>query len=327
MQVGFGFWGSKVLLSAVELELFTELARGPLVAEELTGRLGLHPRGARDFFDALVALGFLERDGDGRYSNVTETDVFLDKAKPSYIGGLLEMANARLYGFWGALTEGLRTGEPQNEAKGGEDFFERLYSDPDRLRQFMRAMTGMSMGSAHAIAAKFPWARYATFADVGCAEGGLAVELARAHGHLGGVGFDLPPVEPVFASYVGSVGLDGRLRFQAGDMFADPFPAADVITLGHVIHDWDLEQKQGLLRKAYEAVPEGGAVLVFDTVIDDDRRHNVFGLLMSLNMLIESPGGFDYTGADCRSWLHEAGFRESYVEPLVGPDSMVVGIK
>jgi hypothetical protein len=82
-----------------------------------------------------------------------------------------------------------------------------------------------------------------------------------------------------------------------------------------------------LLQKAYGALPTGGALIVYEAIIDDERQGNAFGLLMSLNMLIETPGGFDYTGADCRAWMQEAGFRESYVEHLVGPDSMVVGIK
>ena len=144
MQVGLGFWASKTLLSAIEMELFTELGRRPESLETLGQRLGLHERSARDFLDALVALGFLERHG-GAYHNTPATDLFLDKQKPSYIGGMLEMANHRLYGFWGSLTEGLRTGRLQNEAKIGDmPFFEALYADPVRLKEFLAAMTGLS---------------------------------------------------------------------------------------------------------------------------------------------------------------------------------------
>ena len=328
MQLGLGFWGSKTLLSAVELGLFTELAKEqPLDDETLSERLMLHPRSARDFLDALVALGMLKRDGD-RYANTAETDLFLDRAKPSYVGGILEMANARLYPFWGSLTEALRTGQLQNEAKGGgENFFAAIYADPARLKGFLEAMSGISLGPAMAIANKFPWERYETFVDVGAAQGGLPVQVALAHEHLSGGGFDLPPVGPVFEEYVDSHNLGDRLRFYAGDFFEDPLPAADVLVMGHVLHDWDLEVKRILLAKAYETLPEGGALIVYDAVIDDDRSENTFGLLMSLNMLIETPGGFDYTGADCTSWMREAGFRETRVEHLVGPDSMVVGIK
>ena len=326
MQLGLGFWGSKTLLSAVELGVFTELADGPLGRDELVARLGLHRRAAADFLDALVALDMLERH-DGLYRNTPETDLFLDRGKPSYLGGLLEMANARLYPYWGWLTDALRTGEPQNEARTGGDFFGALYSDPERLRQFLRAMTGLSTGASTAIAARFPFERYETVLDVGCAEGGLLVQLGQTHGHLRGTGFDLPAAAEPFADYVRAAGLDDRIGFVAGDFFRDLLPKADVVTFGHILHDWALDEKLRLLRSAYDALPDGGAVIVFESIIDDDRRTNAFGLLMSLNMLIETPNGFDYTTADCRGWLADVGFRESYAEHLVGPDSMVVGIK
>jgi precorrin-6B methylase 2 len=327
MQLGLGFWGSKTLLSAVELGVFSELAGGGgLDGEALRQRLGLHPRSATDFFDALVALGMLERE-NGRYANSPATELFLDRAKPSYLGGMFEMANARLYGFWGSLTEGLRTGAPQNEAKGGESFFEALYADPERLAQFARAMSAVSGGAAQAIASKFPWREYGSVIDIGCAEGALPVQIALAHEHITGGGFDLPALAPIFEARVAEFGLGERLTFTAGDFFADPLPKADVLVMGHILHDWDLDQKRQLLTKAYDALPDGGALIVYDAIIDDERRSNAFGLLMSLNMLIETPGGFDYTGADCRAWMQETGFRDSYVEHLVGPDSMVVGTK
>jgi hypothetical protein len=326
LALGLGFWGSKALLSAVELGIFSELAGGPLAGEELAARVGLDGRSWRDFLDALVALGMLDRE-DGTYTNTAETALFLDRSKPSYIGGMLEMANARLYPFWGSLTEALISGRPQNEAKRGGDFFPELYRDPLRLKQFLHAMTGLSLGAHKAIAAKFPWQRYRTFADVGCAEGGLPVELALAHGHLTGTGFDLAPCAPHFDEHVRAFGLQDRLRFHPGDFFADPVPTADVLVLGHILHDWSLEQKQALLAKAHASLPQNGALIVFEAIIDDQRQRNTFGLLMSLNMLIETPAGFDYTAADCRQWMQNAGFRDTYVEPLVGPDSMVVGIK
>jgi hypothetical protein len=327
MQVGLGFWASKTVLSAVELGLFTELARGPLDAETLRTRLGLHPRSARDFFDALVAVDFLERTGD-TYRNTPDTDVFLDAEKPSYVGGILGMANQRLYPFWGRLTEALRTGQPQNETREGiANPFEAIYADPTRLRGFLSAMTGISRGANLAIAAGFPWDRYGTFVDVGTAQGDTAVQIARAHSHLTGTGFDLPQVGPVFEEYVRQHNLSDRLRFSPGSFFTDELPHADVITMGHILHDWSLDEKQMLIRKAYSALPEGGALVVYDSIIDDDRRQNAFGLLMSLNMLIETSGGFDYTGRDCIGWLKSAGFREAYVQPLVGPDSMAIGIK
>ena len=327
MQLGFGFTGSKALLSAIELGVFTELSKAPLNGEQLRERLKLHQRSFRDFFDTLVALGMLNREGD-MYSNTPETEQYLVKGKLTYIGGILEMANERLYPFWGSLTDGLRTGLPQNEIKsGGPGLFETLYGDPERLRLFLAAMTGLSMGASQAIAQKFPWDKYKTVVDVGGAQGGLLVQLCLAHSHLQGTNFDLDTVGPIFEEYVATNGLSDRLKFQPGDFFSQPLPTADVITMGHILHDWDLEQKRMLLDKAYSALPEGGALIVFEALIDDERRQNAFGLIMSLNMLIETPGGFDYTGKDCSAWMRDAGFRETRVEHLAGPDSMVVGIK
>ena len=327
LQIGLGFWASKALLSAVEMELFTELAKHPEDLETLQGRLGLHPRAARDFLDALVALKFLERR-DGKYSNTPSTNFFLDKRKPSYIGGILEMANHRLYPYWGHLTTALRTGLPQNEAKdGGPDPFAALYAEPARLKQFLQAMTGISHASNMAIARQVPWKNYRTAVDVGTAQGDLITQVALANPQIQGIGFDLPEVAPIFEEYIEHNGLSDRVKFQAGSFFDHPLPKADVIMMGHILHDWNLETKQMLVRKAYEALPEGGAFVAYESIIDDDRSANAFGLLMSLNMLIETPGGFDYTGADCAGWMKADGFRETRVEHLVGPDSMVIGIK
>jgi hypothetical protein len=326
MRLGLAFWGSKALLTAVELGIFTVLSSGPRTAEALTAELGLQARGTTDWLDALVSLGMLERTVD-EYANTAATDYFLDRAKPTYLGGILEMANARLYPFWGSLSEALRTGQPQNEAKAGGNFFAALYQDPERLKEFLRAMTGLSAGAARAIAERFPWDRYHTVIDIGAAEGCVPVQLALRHPHLTGGGFDLPAVQPAFQDFVASHRLADRLQFYPGDFFADPLPTADVLVMGHILHDWSVDQKLSLLRKAHDTLPAGGALIVYESIIDDERRANTFGLLMSVNMLIETQEGFDYTGADCRSWMTQVGFRDSYVEPLAGPDSMVVGLK
>ncbi len=325
-EIAFGFAASKTLFSAVELGLFTELAKGAATAPEIRDRLGLHPRGVRDFLDALVSMKLLEREG-GLYFNAPAADMFLDRAKPAYAGGMLEMANARLYPFWGSLTEALRTGERQNETRNGTDLFAELYKDTQRLREFLSAMTALSTPAAAAIAEKFPWSDYGCFVDIGTAQGRVPVQLAKAHPHLDARGFDLPPVRPIFEEYVAWHGLSERVSFVEGDFFREPLPSADVLIMGHILHDWGMEDKMRLLRKAYDALPEGGALLVYESLIDDERRTNTRGLLMSLNMLIETAEGFDYTAAECRLWMRETGFRTTWAEPLAGGESMVVGVK
>lgn len=327
IQLGLGFWPAKVMLSALELGVYESLSGAPADAATLAARLGLHERGARDFFDSQVALGILERE-DGVYRNTPDAEMFLDPAKDSYIGGLLEMAGEQWYASWGRLTTALRTGEPQNNLGGdGGDPFAALYADPELTRRFQKAMTGGSMAAAGALARTFPWERHSVVADIGCSEGILLSTVLRENPHLTGVGFDLPQVAPIFEEHSAHHGLGERVAFAPGNFHADPLPRADVIVFGRILHDWDLETKRMLLAKAYAALPPGGAVVVYESMIDDDRRSNAFGLLTSLHMLLESPGGFDYSGADCVGWMREAGFQGCGARPLDGPVSVVIGYK
>ena len=163
--------------------------------------------------------------------------------------------------------------------------------------------------------------------DVGTAQGDLAVQITLANPHLDGIGFDLPQVAPIFEEYARANGVSSRLKFHSGDFFQQGIPEADAVLMGHILHDWDLPTKKMLIKKAFDALPAGGALIVYEVIIDDDRSKNAFCLMMSLNMLIETPGGFDYTASDCSSWMKEAGFASARVEHLVGPDSMVIATK
>jgi SAM-dependent methyltransferase len=331
MEVGMAFWPAKVLLSAVELDVFTVLGNTTMTGAQLREALQLHTRADPDFFDTLVALGFLERDGNGpaaRYRNTPETAFFLDRNSPEYMGGFLEMANARLYRFWGDLSDGLRTGRPQNEIKhNGAPMFEELYRTPERLEQFMNAMSGISAGNFAAFAEKFDFSRYRTVCDIGGATGQLSMFIAERHPHVRCQSLDLPQVTSIAERKIAAAGLSERVSARPIDFFADPFPAADVITMGMILHDWNLEKKKLLIRKAYDALNPGGAFVVVENLIDDARRENAFGLMMSLNMLIEFGDAFDFSGADFASWCQEAGFRRTEVIHLAGPASAGIAYK
>ena len=331
MQTASAFWASKVLLTAVELELFTTLDGDSMTAAELGHRLGLHPRGTYDFFDALVALRFLDRDGDGpggRYRNTESTAAFLSKKSPQYIGGLPEMLNSRLYGFWNDLGTALKTGRPQNEVKvHGTSIFEELYANEAKLAEFLRAMTGFQADNFWELAETFDFSRYKTVCDAGGALALLSRIVGARHPHLRFTSFDLPPVAPHAQREVDAAGMSRRIEIVSGDFFSDEIPRADVVTMGNVLHDWNLEKKMILIRKAYDALPEGGAFIVIENLIDDARRENAFGLLMSLNMLIEFGDAFDYSGADFRGWCREVGFRRFEVVPLAGPGCAAVAYK
>jgi hypothetical protein len=331
MQTGLAFWSSKVLLSAVNFKLFTLLAHGGKTAEEIRMALNLQQRGLADFLDALVSLNFLCRAQNGaeaKYCNTPESDAFLDKNKESYVGGALEMANNRLFPFWSHLEEALQTGLPQNEVKSGaKPLFETLYSDEKRLEEFITAMGGVQTGNFIAFARQFNFSGYYTHCDVGGAGANLSIQIALHNPSVRSISWDLPEVAPIAARNIQLNKVEGRVMAKSGDFFADEFPRADVITMGNILHDWDLEQKKGLIQKAYNALPEGGALVVIENVIDDERRENAFGLLMSLNMLIETYGGFDYTAADFTNWAKETGFTQVDIMHLSGPASALIAYK
>jgi predicted O-methyltransferase YrrM len=331
MQVGMGFFASRTLLSAVELNLFGTLAAGPLDLATLRDRLGLHERAAADFLDALVALGFLRRDGDGadaRYANTTDTAAFLDPASPTYLGGLLIMAANRLYPFWGRLTEALRTGKQQNETRNGDpDVFATLYADPTRLEEFLSAMAGVQQGNFLALAERFDFGRFKTVCDVGGAGAALSMAIARRHPVVSCISFDLPAATEVARRNIARAGLAERVEAHAGDFLRDDLPRADLLTMGNVLHDWGKAQKQMLIGKAFAALPEGGALIAIENIIDDARRENAFGLLMSLNMLIETPDGYDYTFSQFEEWCRNAGFKRTEHFPLTGGTSAAIAWK
>lgn len=331
IETGMGFWASKTLLTAVNIGLFTRLGKGPLPASRIAEKLDLHQRSIYDFLDALVAMGFLNRTGlkeTAVYSNTPETAAFLDQRKRSYIGGMLQMSNNRLYPFWHHLEEGLKTGKPQNEVKdGSKPFFEVLYSDEKRLREFISAMGGFQMGSFMEFSRKFDFSRYETLCDIGGAGGFLSAQVAINHPHMQCITFDLPEVSRIATENMERMDFTPRVKVVSGDFFKDDFPRADVITMGNILHDWGAGDKKMLIDKAFKALPEGGALVVIENIIDDERRHNLFGLLMSLNMLIETHEGFDFTGADFDAWALGAGFSSTRMMPLAGPSSAAIAIK
>jgi len=331
LEAAFAFWSSKVLLTAVGFGVFTKLGDRRVTGTELGSELGMHHRGIADFFDALVAMRFLDREGDGpaaKYFNTPAGALYLDSSSPRYVGGWLAMLNDRLFKFWHDLPEALRTGQPQNETRHGQKgMFEELYAELPRLEQFMGAMTGLSRINFEAFVSKVDFSNFRTLCDVGGATGLLSIEAAKKHPHLYCTSFDLPPVEPIAQKHIAAAGLSDRISTVSGDFFKDPLPKADVITMGMILHDWNLEKKMHLIRSAYEALPPGGALVAIEALIDDARRENVFGLLMSLNMLIEFGDAFDYSGADFRSWCSEVGFRRFDIIHLAGPSSAAIAYK
>jgi SAM-dependent methyltransferase len=325
LQLAFGFRAAKALMSAVELDLFTVLSEGPLESGDLIDRLEINIRSAIDFFDVLVALGLLHRDHLGRYRNTGDCDLYLSRHSADYLGDLVEHLNTRMYDIWGRLTAGLRCGSPQSGALG-DGGYEALYAQPAALQKFLRAMTAGSRLPARAISKSFRWDRHTGFLDIGTAQGCVPVEIARAHPHLMGGGFDLPEVQSAFGEYVGAQGLSERLTFHAGNFFEDELPSADVLIMGRILHNWGLATKLMLLEKAHRALPAGGALIVYDPMIDEGRA-NTHALFAALTMLLETQEGFEYAAAECRAWMAKVGFARIEEMRLDAGHRAVIGYK
>jgi O-methyltransferase domain/Dimerisation domain len=328
LEMGMAFWSSRVVLTAVEFGVFTQLSAGPLSGQELMDQLGWQSRAAGPFLDALVALRLLRRDRAGRYSNSRRGALFLERSKPSYLGGLMELSSKRLFNLWSGLGDLLQTGRPEaGEERGDDEFFSALYRDPAALRSFLVGMTGISTGEAMLVAARFPWNRFRSFVDIGAAQVALPVPVALTHPHLTGASYDLPAVGPIYEEYVESFALSDRLRFIPGDMHDGPLPTADVICFGHVLHGYGEAKRRELIAKAYDAVPIGGAVIVYDAMVDPARPHSFASHLSSLNIMLETREGFEATTTQCVEWLRDAGLVSVTTRRLIGPTSMVFGYK
>jgi hypothetical protein len=317
LRLGNAFCDAKALLTAVDLDLFTHLQPDGATEEEIRQRLSLHRRGLSDFLHLLVALGLLTKTGEV-FRNAVGAERYLVRDKPSYIGGFLHRANRNLYPAWGKLGEALRTGQPQSGGK-----FEDVLARPEVLRQFIGMMDALTQQLAPDLVDAYDWGQHRTLLDVGGCRGNLAAHLIKAYPDVEGHVFDMPAMEPFFDEHMAGFGLTGRLHFHGGDFFADDLPSADVVVLGHVLHDWDERQRELLVRKATAAVNPGGTLVVYDRMLDDEPRH-VENLVISLDMLLVTEGGSEYPVSELRRHAEAAGFGAVTEQPLGDYDTLVV---
>ncbi|WP_433261227.1 methyltransferase [Actinosynnema sp. CS-041913] len=318
LRLGNAFCEAKALLTAVQLDLFDTLDARPLTEEEIRDRLGLHGRGLADFLRLLVALGLLEADG-GRYTGSPSARRHLVTGKPGYVGGFLRRTDHNRYPLWGRLADALRTGKPQYDGD-----FRQVLSTPAALEQFVQMMDGLTQVLAPQLADAHDWSTARSVVDVGGCRGNVAGHVVRANPGLTGHVFDLPQIEPFFARHVERMGLTGRISFHGGDFFEDDLPHGDVVVMGHVLHNWNESQRARLVAKAHQAVHPGGALLVYDRMLDGHSASPTENLVISLDMLLVSEGGAEYTVDELRRHAESAGFASVTARPLGDHDTLVV---
>lgn len=319
------FWQSRTLAVAVELDLFSTLARQPATLDEVCDRLRLHPQPTEALLNGLHALGVLELEG-GVYRNGESASAWLDRANPGYLGGLFAQADWQ-FPLWTRLRELLETGEAQGGRAGVQDGGLEHGSEDTALREHVAAADALAAGCGPALAAAVDWSGRRRAVDLGGARGAVLAGILDAHPHLTGASFDLPPVAPLFDEHVRGLGLGDRMSFHAGDFFSDDLPAADVYLLGHLLSDLDGERCAGLVARAAAALPPGGLLVVYDTLVDPAREETWQNWLVSLNAQLVHPGGTVHSTADCRVWLTEAGLVDVRAAGLVDAVTVVTGVR
>lgn len=318
LRLGNAFCDAKALLTGVELGLFTALSDGPATLEEVRTTLGLHGRGLWDLLNLLVALGLLKRDGQ-HYRNTESAQRYLVRGQQSYIGGFLERSNRNLYPAYGRLADALRTGQPQTGSS-----FDEVTQNPQILRQFVHMMDALTHTLGPQLVDVHDWTGYSSVLDVGGCRGNLTSQIVKAQPHLVGHVFDIPQMEPFFDEKMAELDLTGRVTFHGGSFFEiDELPRADAVVLGHVLHDWDPQQRKDLVSLAYAAVNPGGALLVYDRMLEDQPVH-IENLVISLDMLLVTDGGSEYTVTEVLDHAVAAGCADVTAEPLGHDDTLVV---
>lgn len=323
LRLGNAFCDAKALLTAVELDLFTQLQEAPnggATAEEIKERLSLHGRGLSDFLDLLVALDVLERH-DGVYRNAPGAAKHLVRTGDAYVGGFLLRSSRNLYPAWGRLQEALRTGKQQSGSH-----YDEVTQNPAILRQFIGSMDAFTNVLGAQLIEAFDWSGFTSVLDVGGARGNLCSQIVQAQPHLAGHVFDLPEMAPFAKELAEELGIPGKVEFHGGSFFSDPLPQAEIVVLGHVLHDWDPSQRSYLIHKAYDAVLPGGTLLVYDRMLDDEPEH-AENLVISLDMLLVTDGGSEYPAAEIVGYAEHAGFASTEVKLLGDYDTLVVARK
>jgi acetylserotonin N-methyltransferase len=304
------FRRSKTMFAAVNLGVFDLFAGGEMTAPEVSNALATDLSATQRLLEACAGLGLLLNDA-GRFSNTPEADAYLRRESPRSLAGYILYSNQALYRCWGNLEDAIREGTPRWEQTFGTPgpIFSQFFSTPEKLRTFVMGMHGLGMTTSPAVVKSFDLTEFRTLADLGAATGHLAITACEAFSQLRGIVFDLPDVIPLAAEQIAASPARARLSVQAGDFFTDPLPAADLYSLGRILHDWGEEKIRILLRKIYTELPEGGGLLVAEKLLREDRSGPMGALLQSLSMLVVTEGK-ERTASEYRALLEESGFRD-----------------
>ena len=322
LQMATGYWASSLLLTANRLGLFTAVASGEATASSLSARLKLPPYPLDNFLNALVSLGYLEREG-AAYANSPLSRTFLVEGQPAYLGEALKYADD-LYPVWGKLEQTLRTGKPSLP------HHDLLGDDPEKTRHFVLGMHNRALGMGQSLAGELDLAGRKQLLDVGGGPATYSCLLAKKNPGLHSKSMDLPAVVAIARTIVQGFGMEAFVEPIVGNYNQDAYPGGnDTILCSGMFHRETAETCRAILRKSFAALEPGGLVIVHDVLANDEKTGPPFSMLFGLNMALTATYGTVHSSAEIAQWMIEAGFIETSTQdlPPPWPEGLVLGHK
>jgi acetylserotonin N-methyltransferase len=304
-----GFRKSKVLFVAMSFDLFDRLHGASASLEQLTAELGVNGGALERLLDACTGLELLHKQ-NGTYTNLPIADLYLRRDSPQTLSGYIRYSETALYPLWSNLDSAIREGNHQWSRTFGDtggSLFSHFFKTEESKRDFLAGMNGFGMLSSPAVVAAFDLSRYRRLVDLGGATGHLPIAACERYPDLQGAVFDLPIVIPVTQEYITKSSVADRMQVIAGDFFSGDLPDADLFALGRILHDWSESKIQTLLRRIYEKLHAGGALLIAEKLLADDKTGPTHAHLQSLNMLLCTEGK-ERTLPEYSHLLKQAGF-------------------
>lgn len=321
------FRRSKTMFAAVKLGVFDALAGEPKALTALAVELKASADGLERLLDACVGLALLTRDGAG-YANTPAAEAYLCSRSPRRLTGYLNYSNDVMWKLWEHLDDAVREGTHRWQQVYGWDgpIFQNFFRDEAAKREFLLGMHGFGMICSPQIVAAFDLGRFRRLCDLGGATGHLAVAACERYPNLRAVVFDLPEAVPLAKEMIAQTPVAARIEVQGGDFFSDPLPPADLYALGRIVHDWSEAKALALLQRIHATLPAGGALLIAEKVLDDDKLGPRWAQMQSLNMLTCTEGK-ERTLGEYRALLEQAGFSKVEGHRTTAPLDAVLATK
>lgn len=304
------FRHSKAMFAAVSLGVFDSLVDRPKSLGDLAAELNVNADALERLLDACVGLDLLRRSGS-QYENTPAATAYLTKTSPRRLTGYINFSNVATWKLWANLEDAVREGTHRWQQTYGWEgpIFSHFFNTEESKREFLMGMHGFGLISSPHVVNAFDLGRFTRFVDLGGATGHLAIAACQRYPHLRATVFDLADAMPLAGEIVAGSPVADRIDILSGDFFSDSLPEGDLYAVGRILHDWSEEKILSLLGRIYQALPSGGAILVAEKILHDDKSGPPWAQMQNLNMLTCTEGK-ERTLGEYEALLKQAGFED-----------------